>query len=152
MTRTLAELEQVAQRSNQAFDKLLGGNASVFEPWELPPLHPPRKRRKPRVTPADGLRTPAEAAARLGCSIRTLNKHVAAGELAYVTLGQGTKRPRRMFTDADISAFIAARTSKDVPCPSTSPTGRHTSSMTSGSAVIAFTARPNARASGKPRK
>src|SRR5262245_66412289 len=43
--------------------------------------------RKPRQPPADGLKTAAQAAARLGCSIKTLNGHVASGALKYVALG-----------------------------------------------------------------
>jgi hypothetical protein len=57
MTRTLAEFQQAARRSIQAFDKL-GGNAQKWEPWALPPLHPlhplrkQRKARKPTLTAA----------------------------------------------------------------------------------------------------
>src|SRR6516164_2399569 len=56
-----------------------------------------RASRKPRVRPPDGLRTKAAAAAKLGCSIKTLNGHVDAGELRYVVIGHGKKRVRRMF-------------------------------------------------------
>src|SRR5262245_38763671 len=61
----------------------------------------------PLVAPLpDGLRTPAEAARKLRCSIKTLFAHVASGALRYVDIGRGTKRPHRMFTDADLDAFI----------------------------------------------
>ena len=70
------------------------------------------KRRHQR--PPDGLRTASEAAAKLGCSVKTLKGHVAAGALNYVIIGHGRKRPRKMFTDADLDAFIEAQTRKDV--------------------------------------
>src|SRR4051794_10569450 len=55
------------------------------------PSHPQPKRRCHQRTlrPPGGLRTPAEAAAKLGCSIKTLNGHVAAGALKYVIIGHG---------------------------------------------------------------
>src|SRR2546430_15506855 len=61
-----------------------------------------RAARKLHQFPPDGLKTAAQAAARLGCSVKTLNGHVASGALRYVIIGHGTKRPRRMFTDADL--------------------------------------------------
>jgi len=110
------------------------------------PVKPTRKPRMP-VRPPDGLHTPREAAAKLGCSIKTLFAHVAAGALRYVDTGRGKKRPRRMFNDADLDAFIANQTRKDVPCPSTSPrtAARRISTTTSKCEVIGFTARRNAR-------
>src|SRR5262249_53512472 len=68
-----------------------------------------------RLPPSDGLKSAAEAAAKLGCSVKTLNGHVAFGALRYVSIGHGTKRPRRMFTDADLDDFIANQTRKDSP-------------------------------------
>src|SRR5215510_5017451 len=66
-----------------------------------PPVAPPpdglRKLRKPRQSSPDGLKTAAQATAKLNCSIKTLNGHVAVGALRYVAIGHGTKRPRKMF-------------------------------------------------------
>ena len=91
---------------------------------------PERRLRKPRSP--DGLRTPAEAAAHLGCSVKTLKGHVASGALKYVIIGHGTKRTRRMFTDADLNQFVVDQTRKDIAtCPSTSPHVRHTGTSTS---------------------
>jgi hypothetical protein len=56
-----------------------------------------------------------EGAARLGCSVKTVNGHIASGALGYVVIGHGTRRPRKMLTDADLDAFIAAQTGKNVP-------------------------------------
>jgi hypothetical protein len=114
----------------------------------------PRRQHKPRpdVPPGWELRTPAEAAAKLRCSLKTLKGHVAAGTLKYVAIGHGSKRPRKMFTDADLDAFIAAQTRKDVPCPSTRTRARHSSSSTSGSTVIAFTAQQRPGTDAKPKR
>jgi hypothetical protein len=112
---------------------------------------PERRLRKPRSP--DGLRTPAEAAAHLGCSVKTLKGHVASGALKYVIIGHGTKRTRRMFTDADLNQFVVDQTRKDIAtCPSTSPHVRHTGTSTSKCEVIGFTARRNARRAAKPKK
>jgi hypothetical protein len=100
----------------------------------------------------DGLRTPTEAARKLRCSIKTLNAYVTAGDLRYVSIGKGTKRPRRMFTDPDLNEFIANRTRKDSPCLSSRTHARRSGASTSRSEVIAFTGRRNARPSGKRKR
>jgi hypothetical protein len=97
-------------------------------------------RRKPREVAPGGLLTAAQAAARLACSIKTLNAHVAAGELRYVIIGKGTKRPRKFFNAADLDQFIANQTRKDSPCPSTASRARHSGTTTSSGTVIDFTA------------
>lgn len=113
----------------------------------------PRCQHHPRIHVPDGLRTMREAAARLGCSVKTLKAHIASGVLGYVVIGHGSKRPRKMFTDADINQFIANQTRKDVPvCPSSPTSARRTINTTSSSEVIAFTALPRPRPSGKPKK
>jgi excisionase family DNA binding protein len=105
-----------------------------------------------RLPPPNGLLTAAQAAARLGISIRTLREHVATGALRYVNVGHGRKRVHRMFTDADLDAFIANQTRKDVPCPSTASRARHTGTSNSVSKIIAFTAAPKPRPGAKPKK
>jgi hypothetical protein len=119
------------------------------EPW--PALHEmPRRARKPRTPTPDGLRTMREAAARLGCSVKTLAGHIAAGALRYVVVGHGTKRRRKMLTDAELAEFIANQSRKDSPvCPSTRTPARHSGNSTSSSEVIAFTARQSARPGAK---
>ena len=107
--------------------------------------------RKLRQSPPDGLRTSAEAARKLRCSIKTLNGHIASGALKYVVLGHGKRRQRRMFTDADLNEFIANQTRKDAPCPSTK-TGtadRRTGTSTSKSKVIGFMEARNRRRAAK---
>src|SRR6266581_8213548 len=101
---------------------------------------------------ANGLRTPAEAAARLQISAKQLRAFVRSGELRYVNVGRGSKKPRIRFTDADLTEFIAARTQRNnPPCPSTNLRTRRTTFMTSSSEVIGFQARRNARAAEKPK-
>jgi hypothetical protein len=118
---------------------------------DVPALDCPRaKRRKPR--PSDGLWTAAEAAARLRCSIKTLKGHVAAGRLKYVLVGHGTKRQRRMFSDADLNEFIANQTRKDVACPSIEPRARLTGTSIFNGEVIGFTARRSARLAAKRKR
>jgi len=118
------------------------------------PPQSPRRQHKARKPLPDGLKTAERAAAKLGCSIKTLNAHVAAGDLRYVSIGKGTKRLRRMYADTDLDEFITNQTRKDVPCPSTrtETVARRTSISTSKCEVIGFTARRNARRAAKPKK
>jgi hypothetical protein len=102
----------------------------------------------------DGLRTPAEAAHKLHCSVKTLNGYVKSGALKYVAIGHGKKRQRKMFADPDLNEFIANQTRKDVPCPSTrtETAARRISTSTSKCEVIGFMARRNARRAVRPKK
>ena len=59
--------------------------------------------------------TSAEAAARLGITIEQLSAFVHDGELRYVNVGRGTKRPRYRFTEADINEFIDNRKAAGEP-------------------------------------
>jgi hypothetical protein len=100
------------------------------------------------------LLTPAEAARKLRCSIKTLNAHVESGALRYVSIGHGKKRMKRMFTRADLDEFVLAQTRKDSPCPSTriGTVARRSGTSTSNCEVIGFTALQKRRTSAKPRK
>src|SRR5262249_47167867 len=146
-----------AYRAAGAMGAVRVGAAATF-PRATPHLDPApvKPSRKPtvRTRPPNGLRTKAEAAAKLGCSIKTLNGHVPSGALRYVDLGHGKKRRRIGFTDADLDEFITNQTRKEVPCPSTGPktAARHTGTSTSKCEVIGFTARRNARRAAKPKK
>jgi Helix-turn-helix domain len=141
-----AEIERLWRTSSASSPAPPDGLRTVAE--AAPKL--PRQR-KPRISTPDGLRTAAEAAARLGCSIKTLNGHVDAGDLHYVIIGQGKKRPRRMFTDSDLDAFIASRTRKDSPCPLPTSRARHTGTSISKCEVIDF-AGPRKPPTGAKRK
>jgi len=110
-----------------------------------------RAARKLRFSPPDGLKSAAQAAAKLGCSIKTLNGHVASGALKYIALGHGKRRQRRMFTDADINQFVEAQSKKDIPCPSDATRALRSGSTISKSTVVAFSARPRKPTSAKPK-
>ena len=98
--------------------------------------------RKP--TP-DGLLLPPQAADKLNVTIEQLMGFVRDGELRYVNLGRGSKRPRYAFTDTDINDLIEKRQTREAPCPSTGRQIRRSGNPTSGSKVIGFTARRNAQ-------
>jgi hypothetical protein len=119
---------------------------------ELEALLRRQKAKPPVAPPPGGLRTAAEAAHKLHCSVKTLNGHVASGDLRYVSIGKGTKRRRKMFTDADLNEFIAAQTRKVTPCPSTKTRARHSGNSTSSGTVIDFTAPRKPPTSAKPKK
>ena len=115
--------------------------------------HPCRPRKRPHHgPPADGLLTMQQAAAHLGCSVKTLRGHIADGDIGYVMLGHGTKRTRKMFAPADLDAFIVNQRRKEAPCLSAATSARPTGNTTFKSEVIAFTARPNARPGGKRKR
>ena len=112
-----------------------------------------RAARKQRVRCPDDPFTMAEAAAKLGCSVKTLKGHIEAGRLRYFTTGHGSKRQRKMVTAADLNEFIAAQSRKDSsPCPSTKTRARRSGSSISSSQVIDFTAPRRPPASAKPKR
>ena len=127
----------------------------VTHPLPLPPGYgssaasPARKSRHP---PPGGLLTAPQAAAKLGCSVKTLNGHITSGALRYVDIGHGKRRQRRMYTDADLNEFIANKTRKDIPCPSTRIGVRRFGNSTSGCVVTAFTGVPRPRPGARPKR
>lgn len=85
------------------------------------------------------LLTPAEVAAKLRCSKKTLAAHVRAGSIRYIIIGHGTKRPRRAFTEVDVEEFIERQTRRDLPVQGIIPTRRSTASARAGE-VLGFMA------------
>lgn len=55
------------------------------------------------------LLTDAEVGRRLGVSVRTAKEYRYTGELAYVTVGNGTVKPRVRVKVADLNALIERR-------------------------------------------
>src|SRR5215831_12018935 len=108
--------------------------------------------RKLRPSPPDGLKTAAQAAARLGCSIKTLNGHVASGALKFVAIGHGKRRTRKMFADPDLNEFIANQTRKVTPCPSAATRARRSGSTDSKSEIVSFSEVQRRRRSAKPKR
>jgi|SRR6187200_2473444 hypothetical protein len=93
------------------------------------------------------LLTPKEAAARLRCSLHMLAEYVVSGELAYVPVGRGEHRPRRMYREQDVEDFIARKVRKDEP-PLGRPAAtnaRRSAPTNPSSKVVGFTALRNAR-------
>ena len=94
------------------------------------------------------LLTPPQAAARIGISERTLRDLRKAGEIAYVALDGRKIR----HTESDIADYLTLRHRRDtpriMPCLSTSPKIRRTTTTTSNSKVVGFTARQAAQRNG----
>lgn len=63
----------------------------------------------------DRLLTPKAAAALLAISTRQLRDLTIDGQIPFVDVGRGTKRPSRRYDPADIEAFKAARKTRAAP-------------------------------------
>lgn len=83
-----------------------------------------------------------ETARLLGFDEKTLRAHVREGNIRYLSVGFGEKRPRREFRLADILEFLERMSRRE--CPSTAPRTRRSTTSTSSSEVIGFTARREA--------
>lgn len=103
----------------------------------------------PRM-PMPRLLSAKEAAERLQITKDQLAALVQDGELAYINVGRGKKRPRRRYTDQDIDELVDRRRRREV-CLSGNPKAHRSTATTSGSAVIGFMARLNAPPAKKPR-
>ncbi|MEX0827649.1 MAG: helix-turn-helix domain-containing protein [Haliea sp.] len=66
-----------------------------------------------------GLLTTKEAASELRITVEQFRALVHDGELAYVNVGRGKKRPRMMFTPQDLDDFIERRKRRDAPLETT---------------------------------
>ena len=87
------------------------------------------------------LRTPKQAAELLQTSVAQVIGLVRGGELKYVNIGRGKKKPRIRFTDDDLDELIERRKRRE-GCLSTSLQNRRIGNTTSKSEVIAFSALP----------
>jgi|GEM_PF-4255169 len=112
-----AELAEKQERQLARHIAELDGQSAAEQP--VTPVHRRQKEvRQPdslASPPSDTLRTPKYAAARLGCSPKMLTAYVRTGTIRYIEVGQGVKRPRRMFTDAYLDEFIAHQTKRATP-------------------------------------
>ena len=97
------------------------------------------------------LLTPKIAAADLGISTKTLTGHADDGEIRYINVGRGKKKKRRMYTRPDLEEFKERRAQREVKCLSTGTRKARSTTTTSNSKVIAFTALRDARTREKPR-
>ncbi len=109
----------------------------------------------PQNVPADAVPPTIEAAfsvhAMLGTQqvarllemdVKTLRKHIGAGELVGRLKGLGRKRRHRVFTLSDVTRFLN-RPDEDASCRSIVTKTARTGNSTSRSTVIAFPDRPN---------
>jgi Helix-turn-helix domain len=89
----------------------------------------------------DELKTPKQAAEFLQCSPKQVHAHAKNGELRYVDVGCGDKRPVRRFTEADLIDFAERRSRREASqCQSTGTKARRTGTTTSSAMVYDFTA------------
>jgi hypothetical protein len=79
------------------------------------------------------LLTPGAAAKLLAISVKQLRDLSTAGEIRFVNIGLGNKRPTRRYLPADIEDFIARRRS-----PDNRPTGRPNRGPTAFYEVVDF--------------
>jgi excisionase family DNA binding protein len=85
------------------------------------------------------------AARKLGISEDQTRGLIEDGELQFINLGRGKKRPRMRFTDADLDELIERRRGKITPCLSTNRRNHRIGNSTSKPEVIGFMAQRNAR-------
>lgn len=88
-----------------------------------------------------------ETARLLGFDEKTLRTHVRRGNIRFLSVGFGEKRPRREFRLADILEFLERMSRRE--CPSTAPRTRRSTTSTSSSEVTGFTARREALIAAK---
>jgi len=86
-----------------------------------------------------------QAARKLGITNDQTRGLIQDGELPYINVGRGKKRPRLRFTEADLDELIERRRRKSEPCPSTNRESHRIGNTISKSKVIGFTAQRNAR-------
>ncbi|WP_081870621.1 helix-turn-helix domain-containing protein [Shinella sp. DD12] len=92
------------------------------------------------------LLTPEAAASQLGISTRQLRDLTDEGQLRWINIGLGKKRPTRRYTPADLEAFIEERAAK---CRSTRKTAETPIPTTSKYGVVDFQAIREQLRSGK---
>ena len=132
-TRDMSYIDRVCDRMIAA-----AANSALTQKLDVAP----KPKREAKLLTLD------DAAQHLNVTSDQVTAFVQDGELRYINVGRGKKRPRMRFTVADLDEFIEARRRRDVACQSTrNPTHRSTTS-TSKSEVIGFTALRAARLAG----
>jgi excisionase family DNA binding protein len=93
-----------------------------------------------------------QAAKKLDISEEQARGLVQDGELQFINVGRGKKRPRMRFTEEDLDDLIERRRRKSNPsCLSTNRKSHRSTNTTSKSTVIGFTALRNAQLEKTPR-
>lgn len=109
-----------------------------FEYWDSKPT----KRRKRKARAADGLYDMPGAAQRLNTTTDKVRAFVTSGQLKFINIGLGQKRPRYRFSETDLQELISKLTSQEsAPCPSSRlKRASPTPGSTSKSVVVGFMA------------
>jgi len=102
-----------------------------------------------QIKPTAELLTVDQAAAYLNVTADQVTAFVQDGELQYINVGRGKRKPRIRITTQDLDEFIERRTRREFRCRSTSTQGRHSITTPSKSVVVGFTAQRNARRAAK---
>src|ERR1700682_1236937 len=92
-----------------------------------------------------------QAAKKLDIAEEQARGLVQDGELQFINVGRGKKRPRMRFTEADLDEMTERRRRKSEPCLSTNRKSHRFTNTTSKPVVIGFTALRNAQLEKKPK-
>jgi hypothetical protein len=116
----------------------------------------PKKERRTRDAPREignsaQLFDLRQAAKKLGISEEQARGLVQDGELQFINVGRGKKRPRMRFTEADLDELIVRRRQKREQCLYTNRKSHRFTSTTSKPEVIGFMARRNAQLARTPK-
>lgn len=119
---------------------------------EVMPFSVPVVMAKPARRDADQKLDVKQAARKLGTTEDQVRGFVQDGELRYINVGRGKKRPRLRFTEADLDEFIERRMRKSEPiCQSTNRKSHRFTGSTSKSGAVGFTAQRNAHLAKTPK-
>jgi hypothetical protein len=99
----------------------------------------------------DGLLSADEAAQHLNITPDQVKGFAQDGDLHYIDVSRGKKRPRMRFTIEDLNEFIERRKRRDTACLSTGKATHRSTTSTSGAAVTGFTALRAAHLARKPK-
>lgn len=112
-----------------------------------------RARTKASVPPdPNTLLTLDQAATRLNTTANQVKRFIEDGELRFVNVGRGPKRPRYRITNGDLDALVESRTKQEHPCRSIDRKSLHRNiGLTSRPVVVGFMARHAALLSARPK-
>jgi excisionase family DNA binding protein len=92
-----------------------------------------------------------QAAKKLDITENQVTGLVSDGELQYINVGRGTKRPRMRFTEADLDEWIERRRKWGACLSINRKNPNRIIGLTSSSTVVGFMARRNAHLAKKPK-
>jgi hypothetical protein len=109
------------------------------------------KRRKRKPPAPGGLYDVRAACDRLSVTEDKLRAFVMSGQLKFINVGHGEKKPRYRFAEGDLQEMISKLTSQESPpCPSSKPKrASRSSGLISNSVVVGFMAARAARLENK---